>query len=167
MFRFSARAATSFSGAAPASSEDSSDSDPHDRGDIYTLAPAPGDADILGVSIEHSKWDPARPHTRSTGRRTFRLEAVSNVDVVVNGLSVRSCASIRRLYVSDLPVSAVDDLVLLIEDDVGHMERLDSRCFRQRPAAQGLSEWSLAGGVLSSSGPASPTTIPTAVHDRL
>ncbi len=109
--------------------------------------------DILGVSLERSmsKLQPGRT-TRSTGRRSFRLERPSNVDVVVNGLSVRKLRLDPGDYnLSDLPVSiGSNDLVLLIEDDVGHTEKLEFSLFSDNALLpDGLTEWSLAGGVLT------------------
>jgi outer membrane usher protein len=123
-------------------------------GDIYTLGTAfQATPDILGVSIERSesKLQPGR-NTRSTSRRTFRLERPSNVDVVVNGLSVRKLRLDPGDYnLSDLPVSAgSNDLVLLIEDDVGHTEKLEFSMFSDSTLlSPGLSEWTLAAGVLT------------------
>ncbi len=123
-------------------------------GDVYTLGTSmQATPDILGVSLERSvsKLQPGR-NTRSTSRRTFRLERPSNVDVVVNGLSVRKLRLDPGDYnLSDLPVSAgSNDLVLLIEDDVGHTEKLEFSLFSDSELLpEGLSEWSLAAGVLS------------------
>jgi outer membrane usher protein len=123
-------------------------------GDIYTLGTAfQATPDILGMSLERSetKLQPGRS-TRSTGRRTFRLERPSNVDVVINGLSVRKLRLDPGDYnLSDLPVSAgSNDVELLIEDDVGHTEKLEFSMFSDNTLLpQGLSEWTLAAGVLT------------------
>jgi outer membrane usher protein len=124
-------------------------------GDIYTLGTSlQATPDILGMSLERSesKLQPGR-NTRSTSRRTFRLERPSNVDVVVNGLSVRKLRLDPGDYnLSDLPISAgSNDLVLLIEDDVGHTEKLEFSLFSDSSLLpEGLSEWALAAGVLTS-----------------
>jgi outer membrane usher protein len=123
-------------------------------GDIYTLGTSfQTTPDILGVSLERSvsTLQPGR-NTRSTSRRTFRLERPSNVDVVVNGLSVRKLRLDPGDYnLSDLPVSAgSNDLVLLIEDDVGHTEKLEFSLFSDSTLLPiGLSEWTFAAGVLT------------------
>ena len=123
-------------------------------GDIYTLGTAfQATPDILGMSLERSesKLQPGR-NTRSTSRRTFRLERPSNVDVVINGLSVRKLRLDPGDYnLSDLPVSAgSNDLVLLIEDDVGHTEKLEFSMFSDSTLLPpDLSEWTLAAGVLT------------------
>lgn len=123
-------------------------------GDIYMLgASFQATPDILGISLERSvsKLQPGR-NTRSTSRRTFRLERPSNVDVVVNGLSVRKLRLDPGDYnLSDLPVSAgSNDLVLLIEDDVGHSEKLEFSLFSDSTLlTPGQSEWSVAAGVLT------------------
>ena len=123
-------------------------------GDIYTLGTRlQATPDILGVSIERSvsKLQPGR-NTRSTSGRTFRLERPSNVDVVVNGLSVRKLRLDPGDYnLSDLPITAgSNDLMLLIEDDVGHIEKLEFSMFSDDSLLPpGLSEWTFAAGVLT------------------
>lgn len=121
-------------------------------GDIYTLGTRmQATPDILGISIERSeaKLQPGR-NTHSNGRRTFRLERPSNVDVVINGLSVRKLRLDPGDYnLSDLPISTgSNDIVLLIEDDVGRSEKLEFSIFSDSTLLPpGLAEWSLTAGV--------------------
>ena len=123
-------------------------------GDIYTLGTSyQATPDILGLSLERSvsKLQPGS-NMRSTGRRRFRLEQPSNVDVVVNGSSVRKLRLDSGDYnLDDLPVSTgSNDIVLLIEDDVGKIEKLEFSMFSDSTLlTPGLSEWAFAAGVLT------------------
>ncbi len=121
-------------------------------GDVYPIGSGlQYTPDLLGISLERSytKLQPGR-NMRSTSRRSFRLERPSSVDVQVNGLTVRRLRLDPGDYnLSDLPVSAgANDMVLLIEDDVGHQQKLEFSYFLDSALlAPGLSEWAFAAGV--------------------
>jgi outer membrane usher protein len=109
--------------------------------------------DLLGISLErsYSKLQPGK-NIRPTSRRSFRIERTSNVDVEVNGVTVRRLKLDAGEYnIADLPVSlGLNDVVLLIEDDVGNRERLEFSVFLdQELLAPGFSEWAFAAGVPS------------------
>ncbi|WP_088342937.1 MULTISPECIES: fimbria/pilus outer membrane usher protein [Rhodomicrobium] len=121
-------------------------------GDVYPIGTGLQYApDLLGLSLErsYSKLQPGR-NMRSTGRRSFRLERPSSVDIVVNGLTVRKLRLDAGDYnLSDLPVAqGANDMVLLIEDDLGSRQRLEFTSFSDAALLPpGLSEWSFAAGV--------------------
>lgn len=109
--------------------------------------------DLLGISVErsYSKLQPGRT-TRSTSRRSFRLERPSSVDVQVNGVTVRRLRLDPGDYnLSDLPIgTGLSDVTLVIEDDVGKRETLDFSVFLDNELLEpGLAEWAFAAGVPS------------------
>ncbi len=123
-------------------------------GDVYPVGTSfQYTPDLLGISIErsYSKLQPGR-NIRSTSRRSFRLERTSTVEVQVNGLTVRRLRLDPGDYnLSDLPISTgLNDVTLLIEDDVGHTQRLDFSLFQDNDLIDpGLAEWAFSAGVPS------------------
>lgn len=115
---------------------------------------------LLGVAIQKSYAD-LQPSTniRSAGRRSFRIERPSDVSVMVNGREVRRLRLAPGEYgLSDLPLSTGDNSVQLrIKDEFGKEEVVDYSILFNRTLLQaGISEWSLAAGVATQSGPRGP-----------
>lgn len=109
--------------------------------------------ELLGVSVERSygKLQPSR-NIRATSRRSFRLERPSNVDVQVNGVTLRRLRLDPGDYnLKDLPISTgLNDVALLIEDDTGNRQQLEFSLFLDNDLiAPGLSEWGFAAGAPS------------------
>jgi outer membrane usher protein len=107
--------------------------------------------DLLGLSVarSYSTLQPGR-NIRATSRRSFRIERPSRVDVQVNGITIRRLTLDSGDYdLDDLPVGlGSSDVVLEIEDDSGHRERLEFSVFRANDLIEpGLSEWAFAAGM--------------------
>ena len=115
---------------------------------------------LLGVAIEktYATLQPSR-NIRPTGKRTFRVERHSEVQVIVNGHEVRRLHLSPGEYdLSDLPLtSGTNDVKLKIKDEFGKEEFVDfSILFNRTLLNPGISEWSLTGGIKTNSGPLSP-----------
>ena len=123
-------------------------------GDVYPVGTSfQHTPDLLGLSLErsYSKLQPGK-NIRSTGRRSFRLERPSSVDVQVNGITIRRLKLDPGDYkLSDLPITTgLNDVTLQIEDDVGKAETLEFSIFLDNELLMpGLSEWTFAAGVPS------------------
>ena len=116
---------------------------------------------LLGVAITKSYSDlqPSRS-IRPTGKRSFRIERPSDVTVLVNGREARRLRLAPGEYdLSDLPlVSGANDVVVKIKDEYGKEETVDfSILFNRTLLDPGISEWSLAGGVISHPGSFEPS----------
>jgi outer membrane usher protein len=120
--------------------------------DVQTTALQRG-SELLGIAIEKSprKLEPGTS-IRPVGRSAFFLENAAEVEVVVNG-SVLHKVRLRggRYNLTDLPLGAgSNEVVLRITDDRGAQRTLTFTQFYDASLlGAGVSEWSLAGGVLS------------------
>lgn len=108
---------------------------------------------LAGISIEKSfhKLQPTR-NVRPTGRRSFRVERPSDIEVLLNEHVVRRLRVGPGEYDLDsLPLTAGNNQVKLrIKDDTGREEVLDFSIFFDRALlAEGLSEWQFIVGVAS------------------
>jgi outer membrane usher protein len=106
---------------------------------------------LAGVTIEKSyqKLQPTK-NIHPTGRRTFRVERPSEIQVLLNDRLVRRLQVGPGEYDLDsLPLVAGNNRVkLLIKDETGHEEVLDfSILFDRSLLSVGTSEWSVTGGV--------------------
>jgi outer membrane usher protein len=115
---------------------------------------------LLGVAIEKSYADlqPTR-NIRPTSKRSFRLERSSEVQVLVNGVEARRLHLQPGEYdLNDLPLaSGTNNIRLQIKDDFGKEETVDfSILFNRTLLAPGISEWSIAGGILAMPGLGTP-----------
>lgn len=115
---------------------------------------------LLGVSIEKSYADlqPTK-NVRPTGKRSFRLDRPSEVQVMVNGSEARRLKLQPGEYdLNDLPLaSGTNDVQLRIKDDFGKEETIDfSILFNRTLLNSGVTEWSFAGGVRANAGLLSP-----------
>ncbi len=109
--------------------------------------------DALGIAIEKSprKLAPGE-NLRPTGRKSFRIERPSDVDVLVNGSVMHSMRLRPGHYdLSDLPLrTGANDIELVITDDAGGRQVLSFAAFSDlKLLAPGLSEWFLGGGMPS------------------
>jgi outer membrane usher protein len=108
---------------------------------------------MAGVAIEKSfqKLQPTR-NIRPTGRRSFRIERPSEIDVLLNDHVVRRLRVGPGEYDLDaLPLVAGNNKVKLrIKDDAGREEELDfSILFDRSLLSPGLSEWQIIAGIAS------------------
>ena len=108
---------------------------------------------MVGVSVEKSfqKLQPTR-NVRPTGRRSFRVERPSEIEVLLNDHVVRRLRVGPGEYDLDaLPLTAGNNNVKLhIKDDTGREEDLDfSILFDRSLLAVGLSEWQVTAGFAS------------------
>ena len=115
-----------------------------------------GGSSFLGFSIEKSyaKLQPQK-NIRPTGERSFRLEHPSEVDVIVNGQLVRRLQMPPGDHdISELPLRPGENVLKLeITDDTGQHTTLEFRVFFDHTLlAPGISEWAMAGGVVSTTG---------------
>jgi outer membrane usher protein len=123
-------------------------------GDVLTpTAEHQSSASLLGISIEktYGKLQPSK-EVRPTGSRSFRIESISSVDVVING-SVIQRFNLRpgNYDLDDLPLTVgANDIELVIEDDVGRRRTIEFNLFSSRTLlAPDISEWALSAGVAS------------------
>ena len=108
---------------------------------------------LLGINIERSfqKLQPTR-NIRPTGRRSFRVERPSEIEVLLNGTPIRRLKLAPGEYDLDqLPLAGgSNDIQLIITDDTGREEKLDfAVLFDRSLLAVGLSEWSFSAGFAS------------------
>jgi outer membrane usher protein len=108
---------------------------------------------MLGISIEKSfsMLQPTR-NIRPTGRRSFRVERPSEIEVMLNGRPLRRLRVGPGEYdLDDLPLAAGSNNVqLLIKDDTGREEKIDfSVLFDRSLLNVGLDEWSFNAGFRS------------------
>ena len=106
---------------------------------------------VLGIGIEKSfqKLQPIRS-IRPTGRRSFRLERHSEIEILLNDRPVRRLQLGPGEYDLDsLPLIAGNNNVQLrIKDETGREEKIDFSILFDRSLLEvGLSEWSVNGGV--------------------
>ena len=116
---------------------------------------------LLGVAIEKSYADlqPTK-NVRPTGKRSFRLERPSEVQVMVNGSEARRLRLQPGEYnLNDLPLaSGTNDVQLRIKDEFGKDETIDfSILFNRTLLDPGIAEWSFAGGIRANAGLLSPS----------
>ena len=109
--------------------------------------------DVLGIGIERApaKFG-ASEGLRPNGRSSFRLERPSEVEVLINGASVRRLRLGPGTYnLSSLPlVGGANDVQLVVTDDTGERRTLDFTLFHEgNLLAAGKSEWSAWGGIPS------------------
>lgn len=109
--------------------------------------------DLLGIGIEHA---PAKfggsEGLRPNGRSSFRLERPSEVEVLINGASVRRLRLGPGTYnLSSLPLAGgANDVQLVVTDDAGERRVLDFTLFHDgNLLAAGKSEWSAWAGLPS------------------
>jgi outer membrane usher protein len=105
----------------------------------------------MTVEKSYQKLQPTR-NIRPTGRRSFRVERPSEIQVLLNDRPVRRLQVGPGEYDLDtLPLVAGDNRVqLLIKDDVGREEKLDfSILFDRSLLSVGMSEWSVTAGAAS------------------
>jgi outer membrane usher protein len=106
---------------------------------------------VLGLRLEHAPQTFA-PETRmgGTGSETFRLETAAEVDVVINGASLRHLQLPAGNYrLRDLPLqSGANDIQLVITEG-GGAKRTERFSAFSGPGllTPGQTEWSLAAGV--------------------
>ena len=115
---------------------------------------------LLGFAIEktYATLQPSQ-NIRPTGKRTFRVERHSEVQVIVNDREVRRLNLSPGEYdLRDLPLaSGTNNVKLKIKDEFGKEESVDfSILFNRTLLNPGISEWSLAGGIKTETGPLSP-----------
>ena len=108
---------------------------------------------VVGISVEKSfqKLQPTR-NVRPTGRRSFRVERPSEIEVLLNDHVVRRLRVGPGEYDLDsLPLTAGNNNIKLhIKDDTGREEDLDfSILFDRSLLAVGLSEWQVTTGFAS------------------
>ena len=111
---------------------------------------------LAGISIEKSfqKLQPTR-NIRPTGRRSFRIERPSEIEVILNEHVVRRLRLSPGEYDLDsLPLAAGNNKVKLhIKDDTGREEDIDFSILYDRSLLDvGLSEWQFTAGVTSERG---------------
>jgi outer membrane usher protein len=105
---------------------------------------------LMGMRVEKSfqKLQPTR-NIRPTGRRSFRVERPSDVEVLLNNRPVRRLKLGPGEYDLDsLPLTAGNnDIRLIIKDDTGREESLDfSILFDRALLTPGLTEWEVTAG---------------------
>jgi len=105
---------------------------------------------LLGASVSRRYQDiqPFR-NIRPTGRRNFVLERPSTVEVIVNGLSVRTLQLPEGpVTLDDLPLAqGANDVQIVIEDTAGERSVVNySTTLQPILLSQGLSEFALAIG---------------------
>jgi outer membrane usher protein len=110
-------------------------------------------ASLLGISIEktYGKLQPSK-EVRPTGSRSFRIESISKVDVVINGSVIQRFTLRPGNYdLDDLPLTVgANDIELVIEDDVGRRRTIEFNLFSSRTLlAPDISEWVFSAGVAS------------------
>jgi outer membrane usher protein len=119
---------------------------------------------ILGVAIEKSYSDlQPNKNIRPIGKRSFRIERLSDVQVLVNGAEARRLRLQPGEYdLNDLPLaSGTNNIQLRIKDDFGRDETVDfSILFNRALLDPGISEWSLAAGFATNVGLGSPSYDP-------
>jgi outer membrane usher protein len=121
-------------------------------GDIYPDASGfQSSAALFGISMERSfaKLQPGR-NMRPANEKTFRLERASDVDIVVDDVTVRRLRLAPGIYnVSDLPLRpGANQVTLVIKEDTGAVRTLDFTLVSSRVLlAPGLDEWSFAAGI--------------------
>jgi outer membrane usher protein len=108
---------------------------------------------LIGVRVEKSfqKLQPTR-NIRPTGRRSFRIERQSEVEVLLNNRPVRRLKLGPGEYDLDaLPLTAGNnDVRLIIKDDTGREETVDfSILFDRALLTPGVNEWELTAGFAS------------------
>lgn len=106
---------------------------------------------VLGVSIEKSfkKLQPTR-NVRPTGKRSFRIEKASTVEVFLNERPIRQLKLGPGEYDLDsLPLGGgANNVQLIIKDEAGNEEKLDfSILFDRELLDVGVSEWDVTAGV--------------------
>ena len=109
--------------------------------------------ELGGITLEQSARKFNRGESiRPTGGGSFRIERAADVDVLVNGASVRRLHLRPGTYnIRDLPLGAgANEVQLAITDDSGERRTLSFTTFSgANQLAAGKSEWSLGGGVPS------------------
>ena len=115
---------------------------------------------LLGFAVEktYATLQPSQ-NIRPTGKRTFRVERHSEVQVMVNDREVRRLNLPPGEYdLRDLPLaSGTNNVKLKIKDEFGKEESVDySILFNRTLLNPGISEWSLAGGIKTDAGLLSP-----------
>jgi outer membrane usher protein len=115
-----------------------------------------GGSSFFGFAIQKSyaKLQPQK-NIRPTGQRTFRLERPSEVDIIVNGQTVRRLQMPPGDHdISELPLKSGENVLKLdITDDTGQHTVLEFTVFFNHTLlSPGISEWGLAGGVTSTIG---------------
>jgi len=108
---------------------------------------------MLGIAIEktYSTLQPTR-NIRPSGKRSFRIERHSDVDVFVNGNLIRSLRLSPGEYdLRDLPLTTgTNDIQLKVRDEFGKEETIDfSILFNRTLLDPGTNEWSVSGGIRS------------------
>jgi outer membrane usher protein len=116
---------------------------------------------LLGVAIErsYSELQPTR-NIRPTGKRSFRIERHSEVQVIANGREVRRLRLSPGEYdLDDLPLSSgTNDIKLKITDEFGKEEFVDFAILFNRTLLEpGMSEWSVSGGLKAQAGSDEPS----------
>ena len=115
---------------------------------------------MLGFAIEknYSTLQPTK-NIRPTGKRSFRIERHSSVEVLVNNRVVRRLRLAPGEYdLDDLPLtSGTNQVQIRIEDEFGKQETVDfSILFNRTLLEPGIDEWSFAAGTKSRASAASP-----------
>ncbi len=115
---------------------------------------------MLGIAIEknYSTLQPTR-NIRPTGKRSFRIERHSSVEVLVNNRVVRRLRLAPGEYdLDDLPLtSGTNQVQIRIQDEFGKQETVDfSILFNRTLLEPGIDEWSLAAGTKSRASATSP-----------
>ena len=110
-------------------------------------------SDLLGISAEKSyaQLQPGKS-IRPTGAHSFRIERLSNVDIIVDEALFRRIRLAPGNYnLSDLPLRpGANNVKLVIEDDAGARQTLEFTAFSGNELlAPGISEWSVNAGIKS------------------
>ena len=108
---------------------------------------------LLGVTLEraYAELQPYRS-VIPQGQRQFTLERPSNVDVLINGLLVERLRLDPGTYdLRSFPFArGANDIVLVIEDDAGAVERLSFTSFFDGALlASGIDEYAVSAGLTS------------------
>jgi outer membrane usher protein len=116
--------------------------------------------DIAGIGVFRT-YGVLQPQSvaRPSGRRSFRLERPSTVEITVNGHLVRRVRLDPGTYdLSDFPYTqGVDDVRITVTDDTGRTETIRFNLFAdQTQLAKGLNEFGLYAGVKAPLGLSGP-----------
>ena len=115
--------------------------------------------DLLGVGVSRDFGLQPSRNVRPTAGRRFSLARPSDVEVVINGFTVRRLRLQPGTYdLRDIPLTAgTNDIELVITDNTGAEERISfSRLFSTDLLAPGTFEFALAAGALADVGTDSP-----------
>ncbi len=108
--------------------------------------------DVLGASVEHSQRLRRGAVPAPSTNSALRIERVSDVEVIVNGVSMRRLRLGPGVYnLRDLPLaSGANNVEIVVTDDTGAQHRQSFKTYIGHDLLRpGKSEWSVSGGVPS------------------